>query len=121
MSFFVDKVGSKNNAAGAAGVGDGTETAGHFNIDDPAWNDKWGTEEYTLSIGKEDPEPKTCSQNCAEEHREREKKCQIVRDRVAYTLKKVGCPSTVKAIKKAKKRSCSSKTKSKKTSCGCKR
>ena len=91
--LFIDLVGNPNNGVGAAGVGDGTEGKGYFNIDDPAWEGKWDTAEYTLSIGKEEQEPKTCEQNCMETDKAREAKCDIVRKRVAYTMKKIGCPS----------------------------
>lgn len=95
---FTEKGGYTDvmNFAGAPGVG--TDSNSHFNIDDAAWTeDKWQSEDLALNLPPasdvtgNDP----CMSDCQRRALDREKKCQILRQRVQIALERAGCPSVI--------------------------
>ena len=85
--------------------------AGYFNIDDPEWDaHQWATKGINFRVPPiEPPAPSTCAERCADNDKERKKKCDAFRKRVAAAMKKAGCPSKVTAYATPKK-TCGKKT-----------
>lgn len=80
----------------------GDQAIGQWNIDDPAWADKWEKDPLSLFMDVPDQQIQTCEQSCADKARLRRLNCSKVRTRIAAALKKAGCPSkvTAPAVKK---------------------
>ena len=110
----VAQVGTPGQAGYVAGV---PAVAGHWNIDDPSWQEvegKWGTDPLNMNLPTLVTPPKTCQDKCDDAVKLRHENCSLLRKRVAEALKKAGCPSKVIAFKVAKKVCTTKKAKPKK-------
>lgn len=105
--YVVDVMG-----VGSAEYGPDTGGGTRYNIDDPKYNaddNEWGNTEglpwgrvFYLSLQLPPLKTKTedCLSKCKGNEKERRRKCQIVRNRVAAAMKRAGCPSKVEATHK---------------------